>query len=184
MRSVFLPTTQPRRLALRADEDVVVDHRAVQEGAGPDDDVVAEDGELAQLDAGLDLGVVADVQRALEDGVRVDLRTLADPDARRHLEAGDLDVDLAVEDVGLHPEVGRVRPDVLPVAVGDEPVDRQAFLDQLGEDVAGPVDHGPRFDQVEDLGLHDVDARVDGVAEDLAPGRLLEETLDAPLAVQ
>ena len=37
--------------------------------------------------------------------------------------------------------------------------------------------------EVEDLGLHDVDAGVDGVGEHLAPCGLLEEPFDAPLLV-
>jgi hypothetical protein len=35
----------------------------------------------------------------------------------------------------------------------------------------------------EHLGLHDVDAGVDRVGEDLAPGRLLEEALDLAVVI-
>ena len=62
-------------------------------------------------------------------------------------------------------------------------VDRLAFLHQLREDIAGPVDGHIGLDVVEDLGLHDVDAGVHGVGEDLAPGRLLQEALDLALLV-
>ena len=89
-----------------------------------------------------------------------------------------LDVDLALEHVGLGLHIALVRADVLPVALGDVAVDRLAFLHQLREDVAGPVDGGVGLDVVEDLGLHHVDAGVHRVGEDLAPGRLLQEALD------
>ena len=82
MMSVFLPMTQAAQVGLRADEDVVVDDRAVQERAGLHDDVAAEHRELAQLGAGLDLGVVADVQRPTQDRVGVHVGALGDPDAR------------------------------------------------------------------------------------------------------
>ena len=73
--------------------------------------------------------------------------------------------------------------DVLPVALGDVAVDRQALLEQLREHVAGPVDRLARGDVVEDLGLHDVDAGVDGVGEHLPPGRLLQEALHPAVLV-
>ena len=171
------------QVAVRADVDVVVDDGPVQEGAALDDDVAAEDGVLAQLGAGLDLGVVADVERPAQHGVGVDLGALGDPDAGRDLEAVDLDVDLAVEHVGLRLQVALVGADVLPVALGDVAVDRLALLQQLREDVAGPVDGLVGVDVVEDLRLHDVDAGVDGVGEDLAPGRLLQEALDPAVLV-
>ena len=76
-----------------------------------------------------------------------------------------------------------MRADVLPVALGDIAVDRLAFLHQLREDVTGPVDRHIGLDVVEDLRLHDVDAGVDGVREDLAPGGLLQEALDLAVLV-
>ena len=105
------------------------------------------------------------------------------PHARGDLEAVDVDVDLALQDVRLGLHVALVRADVLPVALGDVAVDRLALLHQLREDVAGPVDRHVGLDVVEDLGLHHVDAGVHGVGEDLAPGRLLQEALDLALLV-
>ncbi len=68
--------------------------------------------------------------------------------------------------------------DVLPVALRDGPAQRLGRRPAAGEDVAGEVDGPAGLDVVEDPGVEDVDARVDGVAEDLAPRRLLEEALD------
>lgn len=138
---------------------------------------------LADLGTGLDLGVVPDVQRPAQHGVGTHLGPFGDPDPGGDLEAVHLDLNLALEHVGLRLEVALVRTDVLPVALGDIAVDGPAFLHQLGEDIAGPVDGDIRVHVVEDLGLHDVDARVDGVREDPSPGRLLQEPLDLALLV-
>ena len=175
--------TQPRRLACWPDVDVVVHDGPVEKGAALDDDVGADDGVLADLRVRFDLRVVADVERPAQHRVRMDLGAFGDPHARGDLEPVDLDVDLALEHVGLSLHIALVGADVLPVALGDVAVDGLAFLHQLREDVAGPVDGDIGLDVVEDLGLHDVDAGVDGVGEDLAPGRLLQEALDLALLV-
>src|SRR5690606_27744211 len=114
------------------DEHVVVDDGAVQEGPLLHHDVAAEDGVLAQLDARLDLGVVADVQGPFQDGLRVDLGALGDPDAGRDLEPVQLDADRAGQHVGLRLQVALVGADVLPVAVGDVPVQRGAPASSSG----------------------------------------------------
>ena len=93
-------------------------------------------------------------------------------------EAVDVDLDLAVEHVGVRAEVRLERADVLPVAVGDVAVERAAVVEHRGEHVAREVDDLALGDEVEDLGLEHVDAGVDGVGEHLAPGGLLEEPLD------
>ncbi|WP_240469128.1 hypothetical protein [Streptomyces sp. OM5714] len=111
------------------------------------------------------------------------LRSFGYPDAGRDLEAVDVDVDLALQDVGLCLHIALVGADVLPVALGDVAVDGLAFLHQLREDVTGPVHGHVGVDVVEDLGLHDVDPGVHRVREDLAPGRLLQEALDLALFV-
>ncbi|GAA2818894.1 hypothetical protein GCM10020220_003840 [Nonomuraea rubra] len=166
-----------------AEVDVVVDDRAVQERALADDRVVAEHGVLAQLGARLHLGVFADEQRALEHGVGVHRGRVRHPDARGELEAAEVQLDLAGQGVGLGLEVAVVGADVLPVAVGDVAVDGGAALQEGGEHVGGPVDGLAGRDGVEDLGFHDVDAGVDGVGEDLAPGGFLQEALYAALVV-
>ena len=72
---------------------------------------------------------------------------------------------------------------VLPVALGHVAVEPLAVRQRRRERLAGEVDRLPLGDVVEDLRLEHVDAGVDGVAEDLAPGRLLEEPLDRPVLV-
>src|SRR5262249_32515228 len=80
------------------------------------------------------------------------------PRARRELEPGDVDLDLAVEHVGLGLEVGLERADVLPVAVGHVAVDRGAALQEPGEHVVRPVHRLLRRHLGEDLRFHDVNA--------------------------
>ena len=74
-------------------------------------------------------------------------------------------------------------PDVLPVALGHVAVERPAHLEQEREELLGEVVRPVFGDMAQDLGLEHVDARVDRVGEDLAPGRLLEEALDAAVVV-
>jgi hypothetical protein len=84
----------------------------------------------------------------------------------------------AVEDVLVGAQVGLEGADVLPVALGDRAVQGRPSR-AGGEHLAREVDRPTLGDEVEDVGLEHVDARVDGVAEHLTPGRLLEEALDA-----
>ena len=128
------------QVGLRADEDVVVHDRPMQEGAVLHDHVAAEDAELPQLRAGLDLRVVADVQRATQHRLGVHVGALPHPDSGRDLERVEVDVDLAGQHVGLRPEVGLVGADVLPIALGDVAVDGQPLLHELREHVPRPVD--------------------------------------------
>ncbi len=144
-------------------------------------DVGTQHGVLADAGPGLDAAVVADDGRSGEDGLGVDLGPLAQPHAVRQLEAGDVDLHRAVEDVLVGPHVGLEGADVLPVALGDRAVDRQVLGQQLGEHLAREVDRTVGRDVVEDLGLEHEDAGVDRVAEHLPPRGLLEEALDAPV---
>lgn len=171
------------QVAVVADVHVVVDHGLVQEGAALDDDVRADDRVLADLHAGFDLGVVPDVERTAQHGVGVHVGAFGHPDSGRDLEAVDLDVDLALQHIGLGLHIALVGAHVLPVALGDIAVDGLSFLHELREDIPGPVHGGIGLDVVEDLGLHDVNARVHGVREDLAPGRLFQEAFDLALLV-
>ena len=87
--------------------------------------------------------------------------------------------DLAVEDVLVGADVGLERADVLPVArrrsrrTAACPSASSAGNTSLEKSTGSSA-----VDVVEDLGLEHVDAGVDGVAEHLAPRRLLEEALD------
>ena len=97
----------------------------------------------------------------------------------RSSKPDNVDLDLAVEDVLVRLEVRRRGADVLPVAVGHVAVEGLTRLEHGREDLAGEVDGTALGDAVEDLRLEHVDAGVDGVAEHLAPARLLQEALDA-----
>ena len=108
----------------------------------------------------------------------------AEPDVLAEPEPVDLEVDLALEDVLVRAQVRLERADVLPVAVGDVAEQRLAPLQDRREHVTGEVDDLALRDEVEHLGLEHVDAGVDRVREDLAPGRLLEEPLDRAVVVR
>ena len=82
-----------------------------------------------------DLRVVADVERALQDRLGVDLGALAHPDTRHHLEALDVDVDLPVQHICLHLQQAFQGADVLPVGVGHVAEDRGADVEQFRKDV-------------------------------------------------
>ena len=120
----------------------------------------------------------ADDRRTDDLGVGIDLGALAEPHRLRDLEPGDVEADAAVEHVHVGAEVGVERADVLPVPGGDRADEGLAVRQQAGEHVAGEVDRLVPVDVLEDRGLEHVDAGVDGVAEHLAPRRLLEEALD------
>src|SRR5665648_282917 len=130
-----------------------------------------------------DLGVVADEGRSSDVLERVEVDALADEDAVLQLDAGDAGLDLAVQEVAVGREVLGQAADVLPVALGDVAVQRRAHLEELGEQVLAEVEGFVGRDVIEHLRLEHVDARVDRVAEHLAPSGFLEETLDAAFVV-
>src|SRR5207253_2920450 len=73
--------------------------------------------------------------------------------------------------------------DVLPVALADVAVDRAAHLEQEREELLREVVRPVGRHVPQDLRLEHVDAGVDRVREDLAPGGLLEEALDPAVVV-
>ena len=166
------------RRRARPDVDVVVADGALDEGVRLHHDVGAEHGVLAQVCTRLDAAVVADHDGALDPGGGVDVGVLPEPDPLADPESVDLDVGAPVENVLVSSEVGLERPHVLPVAVDDRADQRKLLLEHGGEDVA-EVDDLVGADEIEDAGLEDVDARVRGIGEHLAPARPLEEALDA-----
>ncbi len=171
---------QPHGLA---EVGVVVHHGALELGLAADPDVGAQHRVLPDPGAGLDAAVVADDGRAVDDGLGVDLGALAQPHPVGQLEAGHVDLDLAVEDVLVGPHVGIEGAHVLPVALGHCAVQGEVAGQQLREHLAREVHRAVGLDVVEDLGLEHEDPGVDGVAEHLAPRRLLEEPFDAPVLV-
>jgi hypothetical protein len=167
----------------RPDVDVVVDHGPRQRGVVLHDHVGTEDGVLADAGPGLDAAVVADDDRAGDLRRRVDVGALPEPDAVAEEEAGDVDRHPPVEDVAVGPVVGVDGADVLPVAVDHETLDGQPPREGRREHGFGEVDPLAFRDQVQDLRFQHVDAGVDGVGEDLAPRRLLQEPLDPAVGV-
>ena len=87
------------------------------------------------------------------------------------------------EHVAVGLQVGVGVADVGPVRVGDEAEQRESFVEHQREQLGREVVRLIRWDQVENLGLENVDPGVDRVAEDLTPGRLLEEPLDPAVLV-
>ncbi len=70
------------------------------------------------------------------------------------------------------------RAHVLPVAVGHIAEEVLTCGKGRGERLAREVDDFVLRDEVEDLRLEHVDARIDCVAEDLPPRRLFEEAFN------
>src|SRR5919204_246163 len=73
--------------------------------------------------------------------------------------------------------------DVLPVAVHREAEDRSSHLEQQREKLLREVVRLVGWNVAQHFRLEHVDAGVDRVGEHLAPGRLLEESLDPALLV-
>src|SRR5215207_8758596 len=91
--------------------------------------------------------------------------------------------DALVERVGVRLAILVEVSDVLPVAVEHVAVERSTHLEEKREELFGEVVRAVVRNVRQHLRLEDVDARVDRVGEDLAPRRLLEEPLDAPVLV-
>ena len=146
--------------------------------------VGAEHDVLAEPGPGLDAAVLGDDRRSLDPGIGVDLGPLPEPHTVLELEPVDLDMDVAVKDVLVGPDVGLERADVLPVAVDHRAEQRLVGVEHGREDIAREVDHLAGRDVVEDLGFEHVDAGVDRVAEHLTPGRLLQEPVDRAVVAE
>ncbi len=91
---------------------------------------------------------------------------------------GDLAHHPALEGIPIGLEVALDAADVAPVAPADRRPEGVLPPQHLREHVMGPVGGLPLEAVVEHRGLDDVEASVDLVAEDLAPGRLFQEALD------
>ncbi len=175
------PDDRAAHACARPDVHVVVHDRALQLGVVLHDDVRAEHRVRPKHCAGLHARVVADEHGAEHLGVRRDVCPFAEPHAVAYLEAGDLEMDSAVQDVVVGAAIRLERADVLPIALDDVPDELQPSVQHRREYVAREVDDLAFGDEVEDLRLEHVDVGVDRVREHLAPGRLLEEALDRPV---
>ena len=190
-----LVQTRMRANVAAAPDDRALDDRGTADVGARVDDRARHARVLAQRHAGcedtvgVDLGVRRDPAVAADEGRpfdlldAVELDALADPDVAADADAWDLKSDLLVERVEVRlAELVEVA-DVLPVAVADVAVDRPAHLEQQREELLGEVVRPVLRDVLQHLRLEHVDAGVDRVGEDLAPRRLLEEALDAPVLV-
>ena len=174
-----------RVLDQRAAADVRrgVDHRRdrsrpVAQGHARGEHRVRPDGRV-----GTDPAVVAEVRRPLDPLDVVDLHALSEEDVAAEPDTGNVETDTTVQRVEVRLAVLLQVPDVLPVALHDVAVDRPAHLEEQWEELLGEVVRSIGRDVAEHLRLEHVYAGVDRVGEDLAPGRLFQEALDASVAV-
>ena len=160
-----------------------VDDAAADAGALAHDHALREHGVRPDRGAVGDPAVRPHERRALDRLHLVDVDLLAHPHVAAQTEAGHLELHAAVEGVEVRlPELVEVA-DVLPVAVEDVAVERPAHLEEEREELLGEVVRAVVGHVAEHLRLQHVDPRVDRVGEDLPPGGLLEEPLDAPVVV-
>src|SRR6185369_12477610 len=99
------------------------------------------------------------------------------------LDPRDVQRDLLVESVEVRLSELVEVADVLPVAAGDVAVERAPHLEEEREELLREVERPALGHVAQHLGVEHVDAGIDRVREDLAPGRLLEETLDVAVLV-
>ena len=185
VRAQVATAPDDRALDLRAAPDVrrAVDHRPDDARAFAHGHARPKHGVRADARAARNAAVATEIRRPLDRVEIVEVHPVPQPDVAADADAGDVQADSLLERVDVRlAELVEV-PDVLPVAVEDVPVDRPAHLEEKREELLREVVRPVGRDVLQDLGLEDVDAGVDRVGEDLAPRRLLEETLDAALVV-
>jgi hypothetical protein len=161
-----------------------VDDRADDPAALADGHARREHRVRADVRAARDPAVVAEVRRPLDRLEIVEVHPVPQPDVAADPDPFDLEPHALVERVEIRLAVLVEVPDVLPVAVvEDVAVDRPAHLEQQREQLLREVVRPVLRDVLQHFRLEHVDAGVDRVREDLAPGRLLEEALDAAVLV-
>src|SRR6058998_3557013 len=179
-----------------AGDHAVEDLRGSSDHAPLEDDAVANDRVPLDPRGFVEAGVVHHAPGS-EDGIRPDVAgtTDRDPfvDPRGRIEDhGSLALHAgAAERLSLPPDDLHAgfpevvwTPDVHPHAIDPGSVQRQAFGEELREQVLREVELLVHRDELEDLRLEDVDARVREVREGLLLPRLLLELLDAALRVE
>src|SRR5437773_3973465 len=163
-----------RAVQLRALPDVAVapHDRAVDDRPDVDRDVVAKDGRSDDLDVGADLHALAAEDRAGDPRRLVDVDLACSPHAGHELLPQSVDADAAAQEIRVRACVLLDRPDIGPVAVGDVAEEGLAVGEEPREEILAEIEDLADIEPFEHPRLDDVDARVDGVAEDLAPRRL------------
>ena len=137
---VEVPTSAPRSSVALADVGVIPDDAAVDLRAVVNDSVVANRARTVDDDAALDLAVVAQEDRAEELRIRRDLDAILGPDAAAEIGAGQLDIDLPLQHIGVGAHVFGEVADIAPVAFGGEAVDRITLLQHHGEELLAEVE--------------------------------------------
>ena len=131
-----------------------------------------------------DLRALAEEDGSGDPRGRVDLHVAVHDDARHELATERCGPDLPLKEVRIRARVLGDRPDVRPVPVGDVAEERLALGKQLWEEILAEIEDLADGVALQDARLHDVDARIDRVGEDLAPRRLLQELGDPAVLVR
>src|SRR6476620_10595580 len=161
-----------------------VDDRADDAAALADGHARREHRVRADVRAARDAAVIAEVRRPLDRLQIVEVHPVPQPDVAADPDPFDLELHALVERVEVRLPVLVEVAYVLPIAViEDVPVDRPAHLEQQREQLLREVVRPVLGDVLQHFRLEHVDAGVDRVREDLAPGRLLEEALDTAVLV-
>ena len=166
-----------------ADVGRAVDDRALDAAPLAHRDARRQHRVRADVRAARDAAVVAEVRGPLDRLEVVEVHPVPHPDVAANADSGDLEPHALVEGIEVRLPVLVEVADVLPVAVEDVAVDRPSHLEQEREELLREVVRPVLRDVLQHLRLEHVDAGVDGVGEDLAPRRLLEEALDPAVLV-
>src|SRR5262249_1806653 len=131
----------------------------------------------------LDLAVMAQENGAKDLSVRGNLDAVLGPHAAAQVRTADLYVDATLQHIGIRTHVFGEIANIAPVALANVAKERIALFQHVGEELLAEVKGFVLLEVAEDLGIKDIDAGVNGVAEDLTPARLLQELADALLLV-
>src|SRR5207302_409354 len=172
-----------RAVQLRPFADIRVppDDRAIDDRADVDRDVVPQYGRSDDFGVRSDLHAFAQEDGAGELGRLVDVDVAGRPDAGHELVREVIALHLPAQQIGVGPRVFGDGTHIGPVPLGDVPEERLTLREQTREEVFAEVEDLAKAETLEDPRLDDVDPGVDRVAEDLAPGRFLEELDDPPV---
>ncbi len=141
--------------------------------------IIAHDSGAVYAHAILDLHLVAQIERAKKMGIGRNFHVIAQINAAAQMLANGLrQLDAPVEHIGIGAMVLLNCAHVAPVALGNVAVEGQLLFQHGREEILGEIKLGVRRDHVQNFGLEHVNARVDRIRDNVAPGRLLEEAYD------
>jgi hypothetical protein len=163
-----------------ADHAALPQHDVPEGRSGAEPRAIADD-DVLERDAGVDARATPDDDCAAQTDVLGDHRIGGAPDSRLATVApfaAQLHGHAALQDVGVRAPILVEIADIAPVAGCDMTEQARAVSQHARVEILREVEVGADRHAFERLGFEHVDARVDRVAEDLAPRRLLEEPLD------